>query len=306
MESLYLSHDYAETGRFKSAIEEAYRAIQLSPNYLPAHIQLGDLMARQERTEIAVEKFLVIGDTYRVRGDIEGAITSYERVVDLSPMDLANRRRLISRLVEQDRIDRALEHYMVMGEAYYNLAEVDKARRSYIEALKLAPRGNPDLKWRFRLLRAIADIDMQRLDWKRALMAYNELSAAEAADESIALTWIDLHYKVGQPRTALQQLDRFLMRLVRAGKTDKVIEILETLVEQRPTNAGLADRLVRLRLRQGRREEAIAVLDRLGEAQLEAGETKRAAATIERLLELEPPNDASYRQLLQRLKQDPD
>ena len=39
-------------------------------------------------------------------------------------------------------------------------------------------------------------------------------------------------------------------------------------MELRPTDAGIADRLVRLYLRQGRQQDALELLDGLGEAQL--------------------------------------
>jgi tetratricopeptide (TPR) repeat protein len=303
LESLHLSQEYADQGKFDSAVEEAYRAIQLSPHYLAGHIQLAELMVKQERTQIAVNKYLTIGDTYLVRGDPSGAITNYERAVELSPMDLTNRSMLIDMLIEQGRIDRALNHYIVMGEAYYNLAEVEKARDTYLTALRLAPKGSPEKNWRSRLLRAIADIDMQRLDWKRALAAYNELSTNDPDDEAIALTLVDLYYKVDQPNSALRQLDRYLVRLVRQGQGGKIENILEDLVDRRPEDAGLADRLTRLYIRQGREQEAIKLLDKLGEVQLEAGETQEAIDTIHKILQLNPPNATSYRQLLQRLRQ---
>jgi tetratricopeptide (TPR) repeat protein len=260
-------------------------------------------MVKQDRTQIAITKFLTIGDTYQVRGDVNGAISNYERAVELSPMDLSNRARLIELLVQQGYIDRALDQYIIMGEAYYNLAENDKARETYLEALRLAPKGSEDRKWRSKFLRAIADIDMQRLDWKRALAAYNEISASDPDDDSVVLTLVDLYYKVGQSSSALRQLDRYLVRLVRKGQGKRIEKILVDLVERRPADAGLADRLTRLYVRQGRNEEAVKLLDKLGEAQLEAGENEQAVETLQRILQLDPPNSGSYRQLLQRLRQ---
>jgi Flp pilus assembly protein TadD len=58
-----------------------------------------------------------------------------------------------------------------------------------------------------------------------------------------------------------------------------------------------------LYIRQGREQEAIKLLDKLGEAQLDAGETQEAIDTIHKILQLNPPNATSYRQLLQRLRQ---
>lgn len=304
LQSLYLSQEYAQLGKYDSAVEEAYRAIQLSPYYLAGHIQLAELMVMQDRIPIAVAKYLTIGDTYRVRGDIIGAIGNYERAVELSPLDLTNRARLIDVLTWHGQIDRAMEHYLVMGEVYYNLAEMEKARETYLAALNLTPKGSGQHQWRLRLLRSVADIDMQRLDWKRALTAYTEIDASMPNDQEVALNLIDLYFKVGQPERAVQRLDQFLGHLVSSGRSSEVVGILEGLVEQWPENEALVNRMTRLYIHQGRRQDAIALLDTLGEAQLNSGRTELAVRTIERILQLDPPNSTSYQKLLQRLEQE--
>jgi tetratricopeptide (TPR) repeat protein len=239
-----------------------------------------------------------------MRGDVNGAILNYERALEISPMDLRTRKRLINILIQNNNIDSALDHYMAMGDAYSNLAEGDQARETYLEALELVPKGSADKGWRSRLLRSIADIDMQRLDWKNAIYAYSELNASEPDDEDVTNTLIDLYYKVGQPKLALDHLDAYLMQLVRTGQGSKVVNILERMVDQRPSDVGLVDRLVRLYLQQGKGQEALQLLDQLAEAQLDAGDTRSAIATIDKILELRPPNAASYEHLRQRVSQD--
>ena len=135
-------------------------------------------------------------------------------------------------------------------------------------------------------MQAIADIDIQRLDWKRALAAYGELSANNPEDERIALTLIDLYFKIDQRDSAIRHLDNFLVRLVRNGMGMRVFTLLEDLVELRPADADIADRLVRLYLRQGRRQDALDLLDGLGEAQLDAGQNQAAIKTIETILSI--------------------
>jgi tetratricopeptide (TPR) repeat protein len=191
-----------------------------------------------------------------------------------------------------------------MGEAYYQLAQVDKARETYQEALKLAPRGSADKKWRLKLMRRIADIDMQRFDWRQAVGAYKELRAAEPNDERLAITLIDLYFRVGQEESALRELDRYLIQLVKSGRGIKVPGLLEDMVERRPGNAGLVNRFVRLLVQQKKIQKAVEILDKLGEEQLNAGETESAIKTIENILKLKPPNAISYKQLLERLYQD--
>jgi tetratricopeptide (TPR) repeat protein len=303
LESLFLSQEYARRNMYNTAIEETFRAIQLSPDYLPAHVQLGEVLAHQGRLEVAASKFFMIGDTYKARGDMNGAIISYEKVLDIMPLDLSVRTRLIDLLKQHGRINQALEHYMAMGDAYYQLAQVDKARDTYKEALRLVPRGDDqDQSWKRRILRAIAEIDIQRFQWQRALPSVQELRELEPDDEWTAITLIDLYYKSGQPNNAVKALDQYLMQLVRKGRGVKVIGILEDMIEQRPSDPNLADRLVRLYLQQKRQQDAVAVLDKLGEAQLEAGDNAVAVITIEKILKLNPPNKASYEQLLKQLK----
>ncbi|MEM7111055.1 MAG: tetratricopeptide repeat protein [Chloroflexota bacterium] len=302
LESLYLSKEYAQRGMYNTAIEETYRAIQLSPDYLPAHIHLAELLAAEGREEMASAKFMVIADNYQARGDINGAMIAYEKVAELSPLDLSIRGRLIELLKRHGQIDRALEHYAALGNAYYQLAQVDKAQETYREALRLVPRSEDEAAWKVRLLRLNADIDIQRFEWQAALRGYRELRELVPEDERIVITLVDLYYRVGRENNAINLLDQYLMQLVRSGRGNKVIAILEDMVQQRPSDANLVERLYRLYVQRKQRQEAIDLLDALGEAQLEAGETAGAIKTLQRIVKLNPPDKASYEQLLRQLR----
>ncbi|MCA9972324.1 MAG: tetratricopeptide repeat protein [Anaerolineales bacterium] len=303
LESLFLSQEYARRSLYNTAIEETYRAIQLAPDYMSAHIQLGDILIQQGRREAAAVKYSTIAKAYLARDDVNGAITAYEKVVELDPLDVSVRGRLINLLKQYNLAERALEHYQVMGETFYQLAQVDRARQTYQDALNLAEQAKIKGNWRTRFLRLIAEIDMQRFNWKQALTAYRELRDLEPGDERTAITLVDLYYKVGQPNNAVRALDQYLVQLVRSGRGAKVIGILEDMIRQRPSDANLVDRLVRLYLQQKRTHDAVTVLDKLGEAQLDVGDTTGAIATIEKILELKPANATSYQQLLAQLRQ---
>lgn len=197
--------------------------------------------------------------------------------------------------------NKAVDQYIGMGQAYYQMAQIDKARNTYAEGLKLVPRGTENTKARIKLLRLIGDIDTQRFDWKKALPIYSELRRLDMEDERTAITLFDLLYKVGEQEQALRELDRYLVYLARKGRGAKVVGILEDMVQQRPTDPGLADRLTRLYLQQKKQQKAIDTLDKLGEAQLDAGHNKAAVSTIKKILTFNPPNREAYEQLLEQL-----
>ncbi|GMQ78013.1 MAG: hypothetical protein BMS9Abin02_0507 [Anaerolineae bacterium] len=304
LESLHLSQQYSGRGKFDTAVEEVYRAIQLSPDFLPGHLQLAQLMADQDRINIAVEKFVMIGDTYNVRGDVKAAVDTYERALEYAPTDIPTRKQLVELLLKSQQLERAVDHAIALGETYYGLAQVDMARTAYVDALKITAQLPDGQQWRPNLLRRIADIDMQRLDWKEAIAAYSELSKLDPTDEIAASTLIDLFFKIERPDLAVGWLDQFLIRLVREGKGVRVPPFLEQLVEQRPHELGLVDRLVRLYLKQERKAEALKLLDELGEAQLDSGDLRGAMNTIERILQQEPEDEDSYKQLLEKIRVD--
>jgi len=118
----------------------------------------------------------------------------------------------------------------------------------------------------------------------------------------VARSIIDLYYNVGRPDAALQQLDRHLVYLVRNGRGREVPLIMNELIDERPNDAGLVDRMVRLKIHQGKKEQAIALLDQLGEAQIDAGETEEAIATIEKIIALEPEEETKYADLIESLR----
>jgi tetratricopeptide (TPR) repeat protein len=206
-------------------------------------------------------------------------------------------------LKQHGRIEQSLEHFLALGETHYQLAQVDKARETYQEALRLVPQADDSESWKMRILRLLADIDMQRFDWRRALSAYKELRQLDPEDEVTAITLIGLYFRVGQAVNAVKELDRYLNQLVKSGRGTKVVAILEDMVNQRPFDANLVDRLSRLYLQQKRNQDAIELLDRLGEAQLDAGDSEGAVKTIEKIVQLKPTNVASYEQLLGQLRQ---
>jgi tetratricopeptide (TPR) repeat protein len=302
LESLFLSQEYTRRKLYDTAVEEAFRAIQLSPEYLPAHLQLAEALSKQGRRDAASLKYSTVADAYQMRSDINGAILAYEKVIELSPLDVKIYTKLIDLLKQHGRIDEAVRYLTGLGETHYQLAKVDKARETYQEALRLVSRGT-DPASKAKLLRAMASIDMERFDWRRALVTYKELRELEPDDERTAITLVDLYYKVDQPNNAVTELDQYLIQLVRKGRGAKLLGILEDMVRQRPSDANLVDRLYRLYIQQKRGKDAVNLLDRLGELQLEAADTTGAIRTIERIVALKPPNSASYQQLLVQLRQ---
>ena len=301
LESVALSQEYAKRSMFYSALEECYYALDYAPTYLPIHRQMAQVLVAMGKVDEAVSKFVVIGDTYQMRGNARPSMAIYQQALRLAPMDIAVRTKLIDVFISHGEIDKALENYLILADSYYHLAQMDQAREIYQEALKLAPRGTPENRWEVRILHKVGDIDMQRVDWKRAIEAYARIRELAPDDERARLTLMNLHYRFNQPEVAIAEPDDLVNIYRESGKTQRVFAILEDAVDERPDDIPLRTRLAQVHLDAGNIEQALVHLDKLGDLQMESGRPEDAQATIRAIIALNPPNIVEYQQLLDQL-----
>jgi tetratricopeptide (TPR) repeat protein len=301
LQSLALVNEYAKRNKLYAALEEGYNAIGLAPNYLPMHQRIGDLLWAGGHQEPAIAKYLTIADTYQSRAETRPAMAIYQRILNLTPMDVQTRLRLIELYVQCGEIDKALDQYMALADTCYQQAQLDKTRETYQEAMKHVPRAKDSRRWAQQILHKMGDIDMQRIDWRSAIEDFEHIKAIVPGDEKARLTLVELRFRTGEAARAIKELDELLLQYSTTGQTPKIIPVLQDQVSNRPNEMGLRMRLARAFLGAGQTAQVIEQLDALGDLQLQAGLKKDAAATIRGIIALNPPNVAQYRQVLAQI-----
>jgi tetratricopeptide (TPR) repeat protein len=285
-----------------SAMEEAYLALQIAPTYLSLHHKMADILLQAEHTDAALAKLSAIAETHRVRGESRQAADVYAKILRHSPVDIPGRQRLIDLLVQQDRIEEALDQYLELVDFYRQMAQIDEARRSLAEAYDLAQRGSPDRNRSLKILHELADVDLSRLDWRRALASYEQIHALDPKDDKAAMQMIDLDLRLGQEEQAARELDNYLEQLVKSGRSAEALNLLEEMAREHPGKQALHARLAEAYRAAGRTADAISQYDALGEIQLDAGQARDAARTISIIISLGPPDLEGYRELLRNLE----
>jgi tetratricopeptide (TPR) repeat protein len=217
-------------------------------------------------------------------------------------MDVRVRAELIDLLTLRGEVDQALEQYLILADAHYQLAQVDRALEKYNDALKLASSSANEIGWKVDILHRMGDIYNQRVDWAQAAAAYASIVAVSPDDERAQLSLVDLYYKQGQSDQALHSLDALLGFYQSSGKTQKVLSVLQEAVQTRPEEMGLRARLAAAYARQGMTKQAIAEYDALGEMQLEAGLREEAARTIQTIINRGPDDVDGYRRLYSQIR----
>jgi tetratricopeptide (TPR) repeat protein len=148
----------------------------------------------------------------------------------------------------------------------------------------------------------MADIDLARLDWRKALEAYRQIRALNPDDDRARTHVIDLNLRLGQEDQAAEELDSYLEHLVKAGRGAEALQFLEEMAREHPGKQALHGRLAEAYRAAGRKADAIAQYDALGELQIDAGRIDEAIRTIQTIIALEPPDVEGYRELLSNLQ----
>jgi tetratricopeptide (TPR) repeat protein len=303
VDSLRRIESYMSLKHWDSAMEEAYYALTQSPTHLPVHIRMAEIWAAEDHNQAALDKYSMVAQTYRIRGEPVRAARIIQQALKLSPLDVSMRSWLIGLLVEQQKIDEALQQFSDLADTYYRLADLESARNTYADALILAQQNNMGGSWAVQLLHKMGDIDLQRLNWRAAQQVYEQIKNLAPEDEAARATLIDLTFRLGNTKAALTETDSYLRQLLTQRKIAAAVSLLADMVETHSNEIGLVARLARLYQDTGRKTQAIAQYDRLGELQLQAGQTAQAAATIRAILALQPEDASAYQQLLSELQQ---
>jgi tetratricopeptide (TPR) repeat protein len=303
LEAINHVHQLARSGRLRSAMEEAFQAITYAPTYLPLHTLIGDLLVRENHTQEAITKFTTIAQAYSVRGEAGQSAKMLRRVVQLAPMDMGARTKLIDQLVARGQVDDAIREYLELADTYYRLAELDMARKTYTTALRFVQQANADRSWNVHILQRMADIDMQKLDWKQAIRVYEQIRTLRPDDGVIRKNLIELALRLGQPAQANAELENYLMYLQTSNRDGQGITFIEELLQERPDDNVLRRALAQQYQQAGRIQDAVTELDSVAESFLNVGHKEEAMVVINQILLMNPPNADQYRQLLMQLQQ---
>src|SRR5688572_2979653 len=302
LESMNRINQLARMGSLRSAMDEAFDAIQHAPTYLPIHTLMGDLLVQEGRTADAIAKYSVVSHSYSVRVEVGQATKLLRRVIQLSPMDMPARNRLIEQLVARGQIDDAVRENVELAAIYYRLADLDMARKTFTNALRVAQQGNASREWNTHILNRMADIDLQRLDWKQAMRVFEQIRTIAPEDPATRKQLVELNLRMGQPDKALGELENFINYLDSQRKSDQIVPFLEELSQEHEDQPLLKRTLAAQLHHAGRTDEAVALLDVLGEALVQRADHEGAMDVINQIVLMNPSNAEEYRQLLNQMR----
>ncbi len=298
MSSVY---QIARQGFYRSAMEEAFNILSVSPTYLPLHIYMGELLLRQNKTKEAIKKFTTVSTAYFTRGEEKRGIDLLRRVIDIVPLEDSIRQRLIKRLIGLDKIEDAIREYMKLADVNYSLAKMDVARNTYETALIVAEDHQVEGSLQIEILHHIADIDLQRLDWRQAIEVYEQICKINPEDELARIQLIEVNLRLGEPAESELELDNYLFYLSNNGNDEDAIYFVTKIIDGNPEMLYARKCLAEIHQQIGHSTEAIVQWDKIAEKSVLKGDIEGAKEAIRAILMLDPDDHNRYRSMLTKL-----
>ncbi|MFN8375956.1 MAG: tetratricopeptide repeat protein [Anaerolineae bacterium] len=300
-ESVSSIDKYMRQGLLVLAMDEAHRAVEFAPTYLPVHVRMAEIMMREGRVRQAINKYNTVAKLYLVRGENDRAAAILSEVLEMAPLDVPVRLNLIELLEREERWGEVLDQYIGLANTYQQLGNFDQSRETYVSAERLGKRNSAAVEKIVQIKHHIADIDQMKLDTRKAMKTYEEISEMLPTDERAQKMLVDLYYAQSNQVEALKRLDVLLSIYAKNKQVNRITQTLEDLVKRYPDDHGLRQRMATIYRRLGRKKDAIAQLDALGDLQFEAGLHDEAVKTIRQILDIGPDDPTPYRQLLTQL-----
>ncbi|MDQ3821138.1 MAG: tetratricopeptide repeat protein, partial [Acidobacteriota bacterium] len=254
---------YLAQGKIPAAIKEYRQIVENDPQDLTALNMLGDLYARENNKQEAMQCFLRIAEHYREEGFQSKAIAMYKKMDRLNPGSPEIANRLAVLYETQGLIVDARAQYMVVAEAWQRDGQTRKALEVFRKVADLDPQNT---EARIKLAQGFMHEGME----EEASQAFSEAGAQFAARNE--------HERAIGPYTlALQlrphdykSLNGLLNVHIALGTPEEAVEVLEEALQSKPDD--------------------IEILSMLANAYLEAENAPAAERTLSLLTQTESSN----------------
>lgn len=299
--ALEAASQYQSKGMIRAAIEELYWGMNDAPNYLPMHTQMAELFLLNGKQDEAVAKMVTVAEVALTRGKTTHAIRAYERAIEMNSTDQNVRSRLIDLLMVNGAVDAAMQHYVQLAEGFYQLAQLDRAVEKLNEALRIAPRADPEQEWSLNIQRRLADIHLQRLDGRRAVAALEGIYQQRPLEVETVRQLTALYVRLGAEERALAVMEETATRLRDANGRPAALHYLGQEIKQHPTHPAIIRLYGAMQAEGDDKEGAARSWEKAVELWIRRGDKAQGGALLRRMIALRTANESRYRAMLEHV-----
>ena len=224
---------YVSRGKIEPAIREYRKLLAENPNDINTLNRVGDLYARIQRIEEAVELFNQIGQQYSDQGFFVKAIAIYKKIIKLDPTRLEIYERLADLYHRQNLVTEARTQYQVLADYYTKHDNAASAIAIYNKMVDLEPE-NPSYHVK------LAEIYQQQQLIEKAMGEYRviaEMMIAHGRSQDAAQVY---ERALDIDSSNIGFINDAVFKLKESGNTAAVTHFLAIATERNPQAARIA------------------------------------------------------------------
>lgn len=280
IQSTKLADLYIERGLLDLA-ENVYRDIlKIQPdniqiwNFLiQTHLQIG-------LEEDLVDDYLSLGDLYLSKDNLKEALEQYKKVIESDPLNVEVRRKYIDTYLQIGLEHDLIEEYIELADALMQKEEIEEAIRLYSHVMSLDPENKQarlklsETQGRYiRKTPEDEDIDkipekpktseppapqtqkeqeplLDESSYQEAIENYKNVLSVNPSNANIRCKLAEMYMKRGQKKDAIEEWDKASETFIIKGELDKGVSLCEKILELKPKDAKIRDRLSKAILQQ--------------------------------------------------------
>ncbi len=316
---------YLAQGKIPAAIKEYKQIVEHDPLDFTALNMLGDLYARQNDKQQAMQCFLRIAEHYREEGFQSKAIAMYKKVDRLNPRSPEIANKLAGLYESQGLVVDARAQYMIIAEAWLR----DGQSRKALEILrKVADLDPQNTETRVKLAQgymregmtaeaaeAFGEAGLQYLSqgsYERAAESFTASLDLRPQDYPTLRGFLDTQVALGTPEEAAEGLEKALeanpedvellsmlaQAYIEAEDADAAERAVAQLVAAEASHYGRFVDVARLYLKEDAADEAVRVLSAVTEQMLSGREDETLMGLLNEVLSRDPEHVEALRLLV--------
>jgi tetratricopeptide (TPR) repeat protein len=267
-----IAEHFSRDGFTTKAIAILKKIQRLDPQRLDIFERLAGLYFDQGLLVEAKREYQILADWYVKNGDLENAIESHEKLVDLDPNNHVAALRLADLLLRREDTTSALKVYARLGAVLLDAGKLDEAERLYRHVIEQDPPEGE-----FLVPACVAFLDAGRAP--------------------VVLEFLNFGVERSPDSTELKTL--LARTLMGMGENAKAVQIANEVLEADPGNTEIRSLVGGAMVSTGETGEAREMLVPAVETMLDKGDFKGAQGALENLLK-ELPGDQQVLKLAVR------
>ncbi len=285
---------YAEGGLTRNAIATLKKMAAVDPANIETATKLADMYAQAGLPSEARHHYLQIAEALSRKGETLGALSAYNKIVDLDPSNTSGRIKLAELYLREGMNEQAYDAFVTAAEHLADGSENRRALNAYKEALAIRPDSVEVKAAARRVLIALGVADPDKSLQSLASQAVGPVDLPRgnrpnpvASDLPVASTAVD-QAPLSADTFVIKEISKAEI-LVAYGQVDQAVLKLRNVLREQPDSIDVHIKLKDVYLRTGMMAEAAyecAELERIHNSRGEADRARDYAVRANRLTQL--------------------